>query len=216
MSKSLSATSGRILPFLSLLIPFWLVRVMTSWRETLADLAPAWPIIGGTFAAVQFLWSNFVGFELVDIVAVGRQHGGRSDRRSTSGSPENTWRFARDVEQPEPSRRSRHDRRGPGSTAGPTLSARANRSGLAALRPADRHRDALGPSTDQIAGHARGQGMARRRSSWKARAAEPASPGRKGRGRHRARDAAAAGPWRRPNWTSSRYRARARPFSSQP
>ena len=35
---ALSATSGRILPILSLVIPFWLVRVMTSWRETAGGL----------------------------------------------------------------------------------------------------------------------------------------------------------------------------------
>ena len=66
--EALSATSGRILPFLSLMIPFWLVRVMTSWRETFDVWVPL-TVIGGTFAAVQFLWSNFIGFELVDIVA---------------------------------------------------------------------------------------------------------------------------------------------------
>ncbi len=61
--ETLSATSGRILPLLSILIPFWLVRVMTSWRETFVVWVPL-AAIGGTFAAVQFLWSNFVGFEL--------------------------------------------------------------------------------------------------------------------------------------------------------
>ncbi len=66
--QTLSATSGRILPILSLLIPFWLVRTMSTWRETMAVWFPL-AVIGGTFASVQFLWSNFVGFELVDIVS---------------------------------------------------------------------------------------------------------------------------------------------------
>jgi len=66
--EHLSATSGRILPFMSLLIPFWLVRTMCSWRETFA-VWPALLTVGGTFATVQFVWSNFVGFELVDIVS---------------------------------------------------------------------------------------------------------------------------------------------------
>jgi lactate permease len=65
---ALSATSGRILPIMSLVIPFWLVRAMTSWRETAAVWFPL-TVIGGTFATVQFLWSNFIGFELVDIVS---------------------------------------------------------------------------------------------------------------------------------------------------
>jgi lactate permease len=66
--NALSATSGRILPPLSLIIPFWLVRSMTGWRETFA-VWPALLVVGGTFAGVQFLWSNWVGFELVDIAS---------------------------------------------------------------------------------------------------------------------------------------------------
>jgi lactate permease len=66
--NALSATSGRILPPLSLIIPFWLVRTMTGWRETFA-VWPALLAVGGTFAGAQFVWSNYVGFELVDIVS---------------------------------------------------------------------------------------------------------------------------------------------------
>lgn len=66
--RALSATSGRILPFLSLVIPFWLVATLASWRRTWEVRFPLL-VIGGTFAAVQFIWSNFVGFELVDIVS---------------------------------------------------------------------------------------------------------------------------------------------------
>ncbi len=65
---ALSATSGRVLPPLSLLIPFWLVAAMVGWRAML-PVAPALLVIGGTFALVQFLWSNFVSFELVDIAS---------------------------------------------------------------------------------------------------------------------------------------------------
>ncbi len=88
---ALSATSGRILPFLSVLIPFWLVRTMTGWRETLA-VWPALAVIGGTFAAVQFAWSNFVGFELVDIVSsVASMAAGVILLRFWQ--PEEPWRF---------------------------------------------------------------------------------------------------------------------------
>jgi lactate permease len=66
--EALSMTSGRILPPLSLILPFWLVRSMVPWRATLA-VWPALLAIGGTFAATQFAWSNFVGFELVDLVS---------------------------------------------------------------------------------------------------------------------------------------------------
>jgi lactate permease len=93
---ALSATSGRILPILSLVIPFWLVRTMTSWRET----AAVWfhlSIIGGTFAFVQFVWSNYVGFELVDIVAsVASMAAGVMVIRLWR--PRQTWRFERDLE----------------------------------------------------------------------------------------------------------------------
>jgi lactate permease len=66
--QALSATAGRILPILSVVIPFWLVRTMTTWRETAAVWFPL-TVIGGTFASVQFLWSNYLGFELVDIAS---------------------------------------------------------------------------------------------------------------------------------------------------
>jgi len=66
--EALSMTSGRILPPLSLILPFWLVRSMVPWRATVA-VWPALLAIGGTFAATQFVWSNFVGFELVDLVS---------------------------------------------------------------------------------------------------------------------------------------------------
>ncbi len=64
---SLSAMAGRQLPLMSLLVPAWLVVTMSGWR----GLKGAWPAVlvsGGSFAIVQFLWSNFVGPELVDIV----------------------------------------------------------------------------------------------------------------------------------------------------
>ena len=64
----LSMTSGRILPPLSLILPFWLVRSMVPWRATFA-VWPALLAIGGTFAGMQFFWSNYVGFELVDLVS---------------------------------------------------------------------------------------------------------------------------------------------------
>jgi lactate permease len=64
---ALSAMAGRQLPFMSLLIPAWLVVTMSGWR----GLKGAWPAVlvsGGSFAIVQFVWSNYVGAELVDIV----------------------------------------------------------------------------------------------------------------------------------------------------
>ncbi len=63
----LSAMAGRQLPIVSLIIPAWLVATMSGWRG-LAGVWPAVLVSGGSFAIVQYLWSNFVGPELVDIV----------------------------------------------------------------------------------------------------------------------------------------------------
>jgi len=63
----LSAMVGRILPWTALILPFWLVRAVTGWRNTLA----VWPglvVCGGVFAGFQFYWSNFQDGALVDII----------------------------------------------------------------------------------------------------------------------------------------------------
>jgi lactate permease len=98
---ALSATSGRILPIMSLIIPFWLVRTMTSWRATFEVWFPLL-VISGTFATVQFLWSNFVGFELVDIVsaAAGMLAGVIVIRL---WRPRSIWRFPSEFEDIGPS-----------------------------------------------------------------------------------------------------------------
>jgi lactate permease len=94
--EALSATSGRILPPLSLIIPFWLVCAMAGPRATVA-VWPALLAVGGTFAAVQFVWSNYVGFELVDIVsAVASLGAGVALLRVWA--PRDEWRFAHDAE----------------------------------------------------------------------------------------------------------------------
>ena len=63
-----SAMAGRILPPLSLILPFWLVRSMVGWRETW-QVWPALLVSGATFAGMQFYWSNYQEPGLVDIVA---------------------------------------------------------------------------------------------------------------------------------------------------
>ncbi|MEK6631252.1 MAG: L-lactate permease, partial [Acidobacteriota bacterium] len=66
---TLGAMAGRQLPFVSVLIPAWLVVVMSGWRG-LRGVWPAVLVCGGSFGIVQYFWSNHVGPELVDI-AVG-------------------------------------------------------------------------------------------------------------------------------------------------
>jgi lactate permease len=63
----LSAMAGRQLPFVSVIVPAWLVATMSGWKG-LRGVWPAVLVSGGSFAIVQFLWSNYVGPELVDIM----------------------------------------------------------------------------------------------------------------------------------------------------
>src|SRR3954468_18672067 len=66
-AHTIGVMAGRQLPFVSLIVPAWLVVTMSGWRG-LRGVWPAVAVCGGTFALVQFAWSNFVGVELVDIV----------------------------------------------------------------------------------------------------------------------------------------------------
>ena len=65
---ALSAMVGRQLPFFSLIIPAYLVVLLAGWRA-MVDVLPAVLIAGVSFAAVQFVVSNFVGPELTDTLA---------------------------------------------------------------------------------------------------------------------------------------------------
>jgi lactate permease len=65
-AMTLGMMAGRQLPFVSLIVPAWLVVTMSGWRG-LRSVWPAVLVCGGTFAIVQFFWSNYVGVELVDI-----------------------------------------------------------------------------------------------------------------------------------------------------
>jgi lactate permease len=66
--SDLSAMIGRILPITAIIVPFWLVRAMVSWKETF-EVLPAILVVGGSFAATQWFWSNYMDSNLVDIAA---------------------------------------------------------------------------------------------------------------------------------------------------
>ena len=66
--SDLSAMIGRILPITAVIVPFWLVRAMVSWSETL-EVLPAILVVGGSFAVTQWFWSNHMDSNLVDIAA---------------------------------------------------------------------------------------------------------------------------------------------------
>ena len=65
--SDLNAMIGRILPFTAIIVPFWLVRTMVSWKETF-EVFPAILVVGVSFALTQFFWSNYVDSNLVDIM----------------------------------------------------------------------------------------------------------------------------------------------------
>ena len=66
--EDLNAMVGRILPPFSFILPLWLVVTMVGWKRAL-EVLPALLVSGGSFAAMQFYWSNYQEAGLVDIVS---------------------------------------------------------------------------------------------------------------------------------------------------
>lgn len=63
-----SQMAGRQLPFMTVIVLFWIVAIMDGWR----GVRETWPAVlvgGGSFALAQYLSSNFIGPELPDIIA---------------------------------------------------------------------------------------------------------------------------------------------------
>jgi lactate permease len=95
--SDLNAMIGRILPLTAVIVPFWLVRAMVGWEETF-EVFPAILVVGISFAVTQFLWSNFVDSNLVDIAA------GAVSLVSTViflrvWQPKRIWRFDHDKDE---------------------------------------------------------------------------------------------------------------------
>ncbi|MDC8786398.1 L-lactate permease [Roseateles koreensis] len=63
-----TAMIGRQLPLFSLLVPFWLIWAFAG-RKAMLEIWPAILVTGLSFAIPQYLVSNFIGPELVDIIA---------------------------------------------------------------------------------------------------------------------------------------------------
>src|SRR6267143_682741 len=64
--SDLSAMICRILPITGIIVPFWLVRAMVGWSETI-EVLPAILVVGTSFSLTQYFWSNHVDSNLVDI-----------------------------------------------------------------------------------------------------------------------------------------------------
>ena len=103
-AMTLSAMAGRQLPFVSLIVPAWLVVTMSGWRG-FVGVWPAVLVCGGVFAVVQFCWSNFVGPELVDIVG-GLPRSAPSRSSAASGSPRKSGSSQRNAHGSSASARS--------------------------------------------------------------------------------------------------------------
>src|SRR5438552_1490934 len=93
--SDLSAMIGRILPITGMIVPFWLVRAMVGWAETF-EVLPAILVVGASFSVTQYLWSNHVDSNLVDIA------GGVVSLLATVvflrfWRPKRVWRFAEEA-----------------------------------------------------------------------------------------------------------------------
>src|SRR5204862_5212946 len=60
----LSAMAGRQLPWFSLIVPAWLVWVMSGWRGVVGGW-PALLVCGGRFASVLFAVASYIGLWIV-------------------------------------------------------------------------------------------------------------------------------------------------------
>ncbi|CVK20979.1 MULTISPECIES: L-lactate permease [Sporomusa] len=67
-TMKISQMVGRQLPFLSVIIPIWLVVLMSGWKSTM-EVLPACLVAGISFATLQWFSSNYIGPELPDILS---------------------------------------------------------------------------------------------------------------------------------------------------
>ena len=65
---TLGAMAGRILPWFSVLVPFWLIWAFVGFSEML-EIWPAVLVAGATFAGSQYFVSNHHGPWLVDVIS---------------------------------------------------------------------------------------------------------------------------------------------------
>ncbi len=97
----ISQAVGRQLPFLSVIIPLYLIVLMAGWKSA-KEVMPAILVAGGSFAVAQWASSNFLGAYLPDIIS------SLTSLVCTTllmrfWKPKTTWRFPheRDVKEPE-------------------------------------------------------------------------------------------------------------------
>ena len=67
-SMEIGQMVGRQLPFMTMIVLFWIMAIMDGWRGV-KETFPAVMVAGGSFAIAQYLSSNFIGPELPDIIS---------------------------------------------------------------------------------------------------------------------------------------------------
>lgn len=67
-AMEISQMAGRQLPFLTMIVLFWVMAIMDGWRGV-KETWPAVLVSGGSFAIAQYLTSNFLGPELPDVIS---------------------------------------------------------------------------------------------------------------------------------------------------
>ena len=67
-AMTLSKIIGRQLPFLSFIVPLWIVVLMCGWKRAM-EVLPAVLVAGTCFAVTQFFTSNYVSVYLPDITS---------------------------------------------------------------------------------------------------------------------------------------------------
>ncbi len=67
-SSTLGAMIGRQLPFIALILPFYVIALYGGWRS----IRSIWPVLlvaGGSFAVSQFVSSNYIDYTLTDVLS---------------------------------------------------------------------------------------------------------------------------------------------------
>src|SRR5208282_2468267 len=67
-SSTLGAMIGRQLPFIALILPFYVIALYGGWRS----IRSTWPVLlvaGGSFAISQFVASNYIDYTLTDVLS---------------------------------------------------------------------------------------------------------------------------------------------------
>jgi lactate permease len=65
---TLGAMIGRQLPFFALILPAYAIGIYAGWKSV-RELWPVLLVAGGSFGLGQFIASNFIGYELTDVIS---------------------------------------------------------------------------------------------------------------------------------------------------